>query len=94
VHRNRGANCDAIPYVVVVQSAIFDGYKRRVVVPLVKKSYLGKITLPRFNPTFIIEGTPVVLHPLELVSVAADKLGKVVHSLAEEGQQIIDALDE
>lgn len=27
VHRNKGANRDAIPYVVVVQSAIFDGYK-------------------------------------------------------------------
>jgi toxin CcdB len=36
----------------------------------------------------------VVLHPLELVSVAADKLGKAVRSLAEDGQQIIDALDE
>jgi toxin CcdB len=94
VHRNRGANCDAIPYVVVVQSAIFNGYKRRVVVPLVKKSYLEKVTLPRFNPTFVIEGTSVVLHPLELVSLSTDKLGEVVHSLAEEGQRIIDALDE
>lgn len=94
VHRNRGSSRDAIPYVVVVQSAIFDGYKRRVVVPLVKKSQLDKVTFPRFNPTFTIEGTPVVLHPLELASVGTDKLGKVVHSLAEEGQQIIDALDE
>lgn len=94
VHLNRGANRDAIPYVVVVQSAVFDQHKRRVVVPLVKKSYLDKITLPRFNPTFTIEGRQWMLHPLELVSVATDKLGKVVHSLAEEGQQIIDALDE
>ncbi len=76
VHRNLGANRDAISYVVVVQSAIFDGYKRRVVVPLVKKSDLDKISLPRFNPTFTIEGTLVVLHPLELVSVATDNLGK------------------
>jgi toxin CcdB len=93
VHRNRGANRDAIPYVVVVQSAIFDGYKRRVVVPLVNKSFLEKVTLPRLNPTFVIEGTSVVLHPLELVSVSTDTLGEVVHSLAEQGQQIIDALD-
>lgn len=33
VHRNRGANRDGIPYVVVVQSAIFAEYKRRIVVP-------------------------------------------------------------
>lgn len=64
------------------------------IVPLVKRSYLDKVTLPRFNPTFSIEGTPVVLHPLELASVATDKLGEVVHSLAGESQQIIDALDE
>jgi toxin CcdB len=94
VHRNRGPNRDAIPYVVIVQSAIFDGYNRRVVVPLVKKSNLDKVTLPRFNPTFIIEDIAVVLHTLEIVSVAKDKLGKFVQSLEDEGQQIIDALDE
>jgi toxin CcdB len=94
VHRNSGPNRDAIPYVVIVQSSIFDEYKRRVVVPLVKASGLGKVSLPRFNPTFIIENTPVVLHPLEIVSVANDKLGTFVRSLADEGHQIIDALDE
>jgi toxin CcdB len=94
VHRNRGQNRESIPYVVIVQSAIFDDYKRRVVVPLVKKSDLDKVSHPRFNPTFVIERTPVVLHPLEIVSVAKDALGKFVKSLADEGHQIIDALDE
>jgi toxin CcdB len=94
VHRNRGRNRDAIPYVVIVQSSIFDDYRRRVVVPLVKQSYLGTISIPHFNPTFVIEKTRVVLHPLETVSVATNELGKFVRSLANEGQQIIDALDE
>lgn len=94
VHRSIGPNRDAIPYVVIVQSSIFDDYKRRVVVPLVKKTYLGEVPFPRFNPTFVIEGTPVVLHPLELVSVATNSLGTFVESLAEAGQSIIDALDE
>jgi toxin CcdB len=94
VHRNRGPNRGAIPYVVIVQSSIFDGYKRRVVVPLVKKSYLDQVPFPRFNPSFVVEGTPVVLHPLELVSVATNRLGKRVQSLVEESQLIIDALDE
>lgn len=94
VHRNRGQNRDSIPYVVIVQSSIFDNYKRRVVVPLVKKSHLDKVSHPRFNPTFVIEKTSVVLHPLEIVSVAKETLGKCVQSLADEGHQIIDALDE
>lgn len=94
VHRNRGPNRDAIPYVVIVQSSIFDEYKRRVVVPLVRKSFLDEVPFPRFNPTVVIEGVPVVLHPLEIVSVATNKLGKLVGSLAEESEPIIDALDE
>lgn len=94
VHRNRGTNRRAIPYVVVVQSSIFDDYRRRVVIPLVKQSYLGQVPFPRFNPTFVIEGTPVVLHPLEIVSVATSALGRCVQSLADESQRIIDAMDE
>ena len=36
----------------------------------------------------------VVLHPLEIVSVATDQLGAKVCSLAAQGIQITDALDE
>ena len=94
VHRNTGKNRDAIPVVVLVQSSIFDDYRRRVVVPLVRKATLGKIGNPRFNPTFRIDGVPVVLHPLEIVSVACDRLGERVVSLEHEGVRVMDALDE
>jgi toxin CcdB len=94
VHRNSGRHRDTIPYVVVVQSALFDDYKRRVVVPLVKASVVGKIANPRFNPTFKIGNTAVVLHPLETVSVAIENLGKPVGSLVDESDRIIGALDE
>jgi toxin CcdB len=94
VHRNIGKHKDAIPFVVIVQSSQFDGYRRRVVVPLVRKSAVGKLSHASFNPTFKIRGTPVILHPLEIVSVPFEQLGDVVGSLSEEGQQIIAALDE
>jgi toxin CcdB len=94
VHRNRGGNRDSIPYVVVVQSTLFDNYRRRVVVPLVKASAVGKIANPRFNPTFKIGNSTVVLHPLETVSVAVENLGKPVGSLAPEADRIIGAMDE
>jgi toxin CcdB len=94
VHRNPGRHRDSIPFVVVVQSALYDDYRRRVVVPLVNKSSLGKVANPRFNPTFRIEGRAVVLHPLEIVSVARENLGEWVDSLEEEGDQIMSALDE
>jgi toxin CcdB len=94
VHRNRGKNRDAIPFVVLVQSGLFDSYRRRVVVPLVRKSTLGKISNGRFNPMFKLEKIAVVLHPLEIVSVPVDGLGELVGSLAAEGDRIMDALDE
>jgi toxin CcdB len=94
VHRNLGRHRDQIPFVVIVQSSLYDNYRRRVVVPLVDKSSLAKVTNPRFNPTFQIKGRSVVLHPLEIVSVANENLGELVGSLSEEGDAIIAALDE
>jgi hypothetical protein len=41
VHRTSGAHPNTIPYIVVVQPALFDEYSRRVVVPLVKASAVG-----------------------------------------------------
>ena len=94
VHRNPGRHRESIPFVVIVQSSLYEDYRRRVVVPLVDKSSIGKVTNPRLNPTFRIKGKPVVLHPLEIVSVANENLGEFVQSLQEEGDAIIAALDE
>lgn len=94
VHRNGGRQRDSIPYVVVVQSASFDDYGRRVVVPLVRESVLDRIASPRFNPSFKVKNIAVVLHPLEIVSVPKRILGEPVDSLAGESDRIIAALDE
>jgi toxin CcdB len=94
VHRNTGNHKDSIPFVVIVQSAQFDNYRRRVVVPLVRSTALGKISHATFNPTFKIRGTPVVLHPLEIVSIPVNQLGTLVGSLSDQSQLIVAALDE
>ena len=94
IHENKGPNHPAIPYVVVIQSALYDDFRRRVVVPLVRKSTVGTVDRERFNPEFRIKGVTVILHPLEISSVPVDRLGKVAGSLAGDGQSIVDALDE
>ena len=97
VHRNIGALSKSIPFVVVVQSSLFDGYRRRMVVPLVRRTALpadASAAGSRMNPEFLMEDTPVVVHPLDMVSVAIDQLGAYVTSLADSGQAITDALDE
>ena len=97
VHRNKGPMRESIPFVVLVQSALFDRYRRRVVVPLVRRSALPAHTGAvgtRMNPVFEVSGISVVLHPLDMVSVAKDQLGAHIASLADFGQDITDALDE
>ena len=97
VHRNIGQQRERIPFVVIVQSSLFDSYRRRVVVPLVRKSLLGEtfsIAKNRMKPTFVVDGVEVVLHPLEIVSVGTDQLGEKIALLAEAGGLITDALDE
>jgi toxin CcdB len=97
VHRNPGVRRDTIPFVVLVQSAQFDRYRRRVVVPLVRRSALPADTPTagsRMNPVFQFQGDALVLHPLDMVSVELANLGALVGSLADQGAAIADALDE
>ena len=95
VHQNKGPLKDSIPFVVVVQSSLFDRYRRRMVVPLVRSTAVpGGSPDSRLNPKFTVKGISVVLHTLDMVSVALDQLGPKVDSLAGEGQAIADALDE
>ena len=97
VHRNKGALQASIPFVVIVQSTLFDGYRRRMVVPLRRRETLPKqpaLASSRMNPVFRIEKIDVVLHPLDMASVAVEQLGEHVGSLSEHGHTIADALDE
>lgn len=97
VHRNKGLLRESIPFVVLVQSSQFDRYRRRIVVPLVIRNSLPRDTPTagsRMNPEVTMEGVRLVLHPLDMVSVALDQLGEHVGSLADHGQTIADALDE
>lgn len=94
VHRNRGQTRDSAPFFVIVQSALYDGYERRVVVPLMKRSSVDEIRISSLNPTFTVDGIQVVLHPLEIFPIPKDKLGKLVQSLADRGDEIVNALDQ
>lgn len=94
VHANPGRLKAQIPFIVVVQSAVLDASDRRVVAPLVLAEAFGHPLARRFNPSFRVLGTQVVLQPLELTSVPRSLLGPVVDTLRPEAQRIVDALDE
>jgi toxin CcdB len=94
VHRNVGKQRGAIPFVVIVQSALFDDYRRRLVAPLVRCAAGVGHRATRLNPLFTVDGVRLVLHPLELVSVGLDQMGEKVGDLQDHGAAITDALDE
>jgi toxin CcdB len=96
VHRNAGKQREVIPNIVVVHSSLYDSYRRRVVIPLVRCSTLDNSATvgSTLNPEFEVDGIEVVLHPMEIVSVAVDQLGEKVASLASEGDRIAAAMDE
>jgi len=80
IHRNTGKSQGLIRYVLVVQSSLFAKSRRRVVVQLVSAETLGMVAqLPSsaVNPVFEVEGVPVVLNPLEIVSVPVEALDEL-----------------
>lgn len=97
VHRNQGLQRDTMPFVVLVQSGKYDSYRGRVVVPLVRRSALAANTPTvgsRLNPVLSVQGLELVLHPLDMGSVAEEQLGDYVASLASQGELIVQALNE
>ncbi|PZR09391.1 MAG: plasmid maintenance protein CcdB [Archangium gephyra] len=94
VHRNPGKNRDAMPYVVVLQSAAYDGHDRRVVAPLTKQVIAGRAPHALLTPTFVVGGVTVFLNPFDLVSVPVGQLGPKVASLSRHGDKLIAALDQ
>ena len=80
------------PFLLDVQSELFEDAGRRVVVPLVLTSVL-KMSIPRLNPQFVIDGKRVLMSTLEIVSVPRAALGAPVATLAERRDEIIPAID-
>jgi toxin CcdB len=96
VHRNIGRGRDGVPYLLNVQSNRFAGSRLRIVVPLLTSDPMASTRYPSLAQTFVIEGRRLVLEPLHMQAVPADRLGPVVASLADDNEavRIISAIDE
>ena len=96
VHRNPGRGGADIPYVIVIQSAYFDGQRTRLVAPLVRDDGGSEWKYPARMRHFTIEGRRVVLDPLLIQAVPNNVLGPVITALADDNSAvaIITAIDE
>jgi toxin CcdB len=93
VHHNvNPATRAAFPYLVDVQSGLFDDLATRVVVPVARLD-AGKLHLRRLTPVIDIAGEPCVLMTPQLAGVRRDALGGLVTRLVDDRDAIIGALD-
>ena len=79
------------PYVVAVQSPLWDDMASRICVPLIDPRFIRP--QGRVNPKVNVEGRNVYLHPLEMLNVPTRLLRTSVANLESYRFQIVGALD-
>ena len=92
VHRNPKQGREKIPYVVDLQSDLLSTLPTRLVVPLMRASAFGT-PIGRLHPSFVIEGTAVIMLTTEMGVLPPQALGGAVASLGHARTVIIDAID-
>ncbi|MFK7997653.1 MAG: CcdB family protein [Granulosicoccus sp.] len=93
VHKNASKKTSAdFPYLLEIQSDLFEDSSRIVVIPLVHASACSEKD-STLNPEFDINALSVLLFPLDISSMDRSLLGDKITSLRMEGDRIIAALD-
>ena len=94
VHRNVANRRAGVPYLVIVQSRLWDSAGTRLVVPLISATGApGEAT--RLTPLFVVEGMPLSANPLLMFATLPRQLGPYVTHLDEaDGERMIAAIDE
>lgn len=94
VYANPGGHAATTPYLLDVQSDLFDGLDSRMVIPLRSLEHFPQISLPlRLTPVFTINGADFLLETPKMGAVPQRVLKVPVMSLATERDRIIAALD-
>ena len=83
---------DALPYVLEIQSDLLYAFVERVCVPLVRGGTIPGLT-ERFNPSILVNGEPLRLHPLGIAVFYTNELKNAVGSASAQALSIDAALD-
>ena len=84
---------EAVPYVVDVQSALLDGLRTRLIVPLTRVGVVAPGLPRRLIPVFVIRGERLALHAHIAAGIDAKLLRGKVDSLLAHAGEIRDAFD-
>lgn len=93
VYRNpRKETARRTPYLLDVQSDFLEDLDTRVVVPLRAASEIER-PVTRLNPSFTVDGTPVVMDTPQIVGYPRQSLKRPVGNLQAKASEIQNALD-
>ena len=80
------------PYMLEIQSDLLYRFTGRVCVPLARSGTIAGLT-ERFNPTLMVDGEPVRMHPLGISVFFVRELNKPVSSAKQSALEIDNAMD-
>jgi toxin CcdB len=80
------------PYVLEIQSNLLYQFAERVCVPLVRPGQIPGLT-ERFNPSLVVQGEAVQVHPLGIAVFLVSELRNCVGSVHSDFLPIETALD-
>lgn len=80
------------PYVMEIQSDLLYQFAERVCVPLVRNGIIPGLT-ERLNPTVLVDGEPLRVHPLGITVFFVSELRKHTASASPNALEIDTALD-
>ncbi len=94
VYPNPSSSAVTTPYLLDVQSDLFDGFDTRMVIPLRTQSGFAKVKLPeRLMPVFTLKGKKLVLETSKMASVPTRILKQPVATLQDQQSTVVVALD-
>jgi len=94
VFANSGPHAASTPYLLDVQSDLFDGLDSRVVIPLRRLSHFASVKLPEnLMPVFNVNGQDCLLETPKMAAVPLRTLKTPVASLAAQQNRVVAAMD-
>ena len=94
VYPNPSSSAITTPYLLDVQSDLFDGLDTRMVIPLRTQSAFAKLKLPeRLMPIFTVKGKKLILETPKMAAVPTRILKQPVATLLDQQSTVVTALD-
>ena len=94
VYPNTGPHAHTTPFLLDVQSDLFNGLDSRVVVPLRRAEWFADVKIPeRLMPLLDVNGIACLMETPKLAAVPQRMLKQPAASLAHDQDRILAALD-